>query len=733
MKGRAYRCAVCRKEDYRGRIVRHYLREHVSEKNIPFRCELCRYVSEDRVQWDKHLKLKEHTEALKELDSEVEVEPRSFLIEAREKFDLKVSACLDEKACIYELDKKTSEKVWKEKQKTCAADKENSSRKDSKKNPKKRSARDEKDSTKKVERVKTVESRSNRDVRTSSGVSEEGMEAALEVIRSKVKQGKEDVLREIQLLLWTEKDGKELKEAEQSITQDKECFSEKDTGLVKETEVQRKEEVVKECSKLKDAVKGQFDRVKTKCTKVGRWKEEEDTEAVEGQFDDAESEESEADASSSDESDSSSSEDESEDCESVVGKDAVEKKDIVDLTQESKCNTKSTPSEFELKKPTKIQEVIELDGDEGTKGGNLDKSIRESGKETTKRKREDSNDVPMKRKKGGDSDGAVKRKRDACDDESTSKRMKVGDNEEGIRRKKEDKGDVATSSNQLSDEEVFGSIEPVDEEEYNSFLNSDSTPGDLGTLGKHQDCVKAITPAVGSIVRECISAVSSAITAKVANQPLPLGAIMQGVANELAATNQNLSTLIGKMNDLCQDKNETRSVGVELRSIARNIDSMRTDVAHSSGAFERAAGDISRSLREFNTSSLQIKTALQSLTNQMSSGNDLLCKALQNQTKEYRRLSNTITGLHEDLRQGGTTCNLTRQILGIPTQPEKPAEGKGTAKSENRPSVETSTQNETSSSPRVYGTYHTSRRDSSRGYSQDTKSYKQWNRGYSRY
>ena len=730
MKGRAYRCAVCRKEDYRGRIVRHYLREHVPEKNIPYRCKLCRYVSEDRIQWDKHLTLKEHSEALKDSNIDAEVKPRSFLIEAREKFDLKVSACMDEKACIYELDKKTSEKVWKEKQKTCAADKENSL-KDSKKNPRKRSAREKKDSTKKAESVMTVESRSNRDLRTSSGVSEEGMEAALEVIRSKVKQGKEDVLREIQLLLWTEKDGKELKQAEQSITQNEDC-SEKETGLEKETETQRKEEAVKECARLKDAVKGQSNNVKAECTKVGRWKEEEDTEMVEGQFDDAESEESEADASSCEES--SSSEDESEDCESVVENDAVEKKDIVDLTQESKSHTNSTPSEFELKRPTKIQEVIELDGDERSKEGNLEKiCTEESGKQTTKRKREDSNDVPMKRKKGGDSDGAVKRKRDACDDESTSKRMKGGDNEEGIRRKKEDKGDVATSSNQLSDEEVFGSIEPVDEEEYNSFLNSDSTPGDLGTLGKHQDCVKAITPAVGSIVRECISAVSSAITAKVANQPLPLGAIMQGVANELAATNQNLSTLIGKMNDLCQDKNETRSVGVELRSIARNIDSMRTDVAHSAGAFERAAGDISRSLREFNTSSLQIKTALQSLTNQMSSGNDLLCKALQNQTKEYRRLTNTITGLHEDLRQGGTTCNLTRQILGIPTQPEKPAEGKGTAKSDNRSSVETSTHKETSSSPRVYGTYHTSRRDSSRGYSQDTKSFKQWNRGYSRY
>ena len=108
------------------------------------------------------------------------------------------------------------------------------------------------------------------------------------------------------------------------------------------------------------------------------------------------------------------------------------------------------------------------------------------------------------------------------------------------------------------------------------------------------------------------------------------------------------------MNDLCLEKSEHLGVGVELRSIARNIDTMRTDVCHSAGAHKRAAGDMARSIREFNSSTIQIKTALQSLYNHLPSHNDLLCKALQDQTKEFRRLSNSTGGLHEDLRQGGT-------------------------------------------------------------------------------
>ena len=242
--------------------------------------------------------------------------------------------------------------------------------------------------------------------------------------------------------------------------------------------------------------------------------------------------------------------------------------------------------------------------------------------------------------------------------EKVKKRPREDDEVEGERAPKRRKEDIHSSTPAVKDEEKFGCIE-LDQQ-------CDDLDNDLVQLNAHQDCVKAITPAVGKVVRECITAVSSAITAKVANQPLPLGAVMQGVSSELVVVNQSLSSLVGKMNDLCLEKSEHRGVGVELRSIARNINTMRTDVCHSAGAHERAAGDMARSLREFNNSTIQIKTALQSLTNQLSSHNDLLCKVLQDQTKEFRRLSNTIGGLQEDLRQGGTTCNLTRQNLGIP-------------------------------------------------------------------
>ena len=78
---------------------------------------------------------------------------------------------------------------------------------------------------------------------------------------------------------------------------------------------------------------------------------------------------------------------------------------------------------------------------------------------------------------------------------------------------------------------------------------------------------------------------------------------MQGVSSELVVMNQGLSSLEGKMIDLSLEKSEHWGVGVEHWSITRNIDTMRTDVCHSAGAHEGAAGDMARSIRELSSSS----------------------------------------------------------------------------------------------------------------------------------
>ena len=598
MKGRLYRCAVCMKEDDRGRMVKHVLTEHIPLERVPYRCGVCNFRETEKPKWQKHLKLKNHQKALEMRG----VKEGPCLIESKNPWKLVFTMDPEEEADIYEMGSEASKVAWSEKNKKNAKeDKEN---------------------------VQGVNEENTQHKEKSKGTSQKENRGMLEKLKKELKEGKDhgEILRELQLLLWTNKDSEELKAAENSI----EPKSEKSAP---------QEKVV-----------------------------------AEGQFDDAESE----NESSSDESESSESEAGSiEEVEDLFEQSAHKtnrtqeleslKGTIIIEADKPKKSMKRKRDDYELSAPSEVTEVIQIDLEDEPK---VIPAVVPSNKVVTPSSK--LHKSPGCKPKGNDTRGKtaqVKRRKieskDKDDSEERShqwekvkKRPREDDEVEGERAPKRRKEDTHSSTPVVKDEEKFGCIE-LDQQ-------CDDLDNDLVQLNAHQDCVKAITPAVGKVVRECITAVSSAITAKVANQPLPLGAVMQGVSSELVVVNQSLSSLVGKMNDLCLEKSEHRGVGVELRSIARNIDTMRTDVCHSAGAHERAAGDMARSLREFNNSTIQIKTALQSLTNQLSSHNDLLCKVLQDQTKEFRRLSNTIGGLQEDLRQGGTTCNLTRQILGIP-------------------------------------------------------------------
>ena len=628
MKGRIYRCAICGKEDDRGRTIRHFLTEHVPAEKIPYRCRLCGFRATEKSKWQQHLKLKQHQKAI-ELRGETS---GAGLVESKDPWKLHISMALGESADIYELDKEKSKEAWagKHKKSEKHMGKENAVRKIVKEEPSQKRKADH----------------------------------VLEALRQELKGGKDkgEVLREIQLMLWTSKDDKELREAEKSITP-------------------KVEKIISE---------GQFDDVESEDENGSQDIRSNDNKSSLGtpaQYEDVESSSDE----DSLESDGASIEGVEDLLESIEN--SKEKKDQIIVVEEKglKTGVKRKGDEFELQPPSQIIEVVDVDDGEVTatmaekiirqsktpdikvstegegsrkvnqsKKGPADKIKQISAQGSRKRKAEEGSneekpivDVKRKRREGTDKDESRERSHQC---EKAGKRPREDDEIEGERAPKRMKVD-RPSTPEASDEDQSGCI-VLDQQ-----CDLDD---DLVKLNSHQDCIKTVTPAVGKIVRECITAVSSAITAKVANQPLPLGAVMQGVSSELVVMNQSLSSLVGKMNDLCLEKSEHRGVGVELRSIARNIDTMRTDVCHSAGAHERAAGDMARSLREFNSSTIQIKTALQSLTNQLSSHNDLLCKVLQDQTKEFRRLSNSIGGLQEDLRQGGTTCNLTRQILGIP-------------------------------------------------------------------
>ena len=492
MKGRIYRCAICGKEDDRRRTIRHFLTEHVPAEKIPYRCRLCGFRATEKSKWQQHLKLKQHQKAV-ELRGETS---GAGLVESKDPWKLHISMALGESADIYELDKEKSKQAWagKHKKSEKHMGKENAVRKVVKEEP---------SQTRKADHV-------------------------LEALRQELKGGKDkgEVLREIQLMLWTSKDDKELRDAEKSIT--------------------------------------------PKVMKV----------ICEGQFDEAESE----NESSSDESESSESEAGSiEEVEDLFEQSAHKtnrtqelespKGTIIIEADKPKKSMKRKRDDYELSAPSEVTEVIQIDLEDEPK---VIPAVVPSNKVVTPSSK--LRKSPGCKQKGNDTRGKtaqVKRRKieskDKDDSEERShqwekvkKRPREDDEVEGERAPKRRKEDIQSSTPEVKDEEKFGCIE-LDQQ-------CDDLDNDLVQLNAHQDCVKAIIPAVGKVVRECITAVSSAITAKVANQPLQLGAVMQGVSSELVVVNQSLSSLVGKMNDLCLEKSEHRGVGVELRSIARNID-----------------------------------------------------------------------------------------------------------------------------------------------------------------
>ena len=223
-----------------------------------------------------------------------------------------------------------------------------------------------------------------------------------------------------------------------------------------------------------------------------------------------------------------------------------------------------------------------------------------------------------------------------------------------------------------------------------------------------------VVPMIGKVVRECVTAVSSAINAK--NHPAPVEAALSGVANQMEDTNMNLVKLTSCLKQLNLDKEDKQSrvFTNEVRTMARNIESIRTDFGYCCDKYVKAAQEIAVNVRENVTHNEGIKVALNSLTLQMKTRNELLARTLQAQTKEFRRLSSSIEGFQEALRQGGTTCNLVKQIIGIPTEKDQPKKDNVPPMEARKeyvpPSSQNQDRNQTESWREHRDTYHTSNR-----------------------
>ena len=201
-------------------------------------------------------------------------------------------------------------------------------------------------------------------------------------------------------------------------------------------------------------------------------------------------------------------------------------------------------------------------------------------------------------------------------------------------------------------------------------------------------------PLVGHIVRECITSISSAITAKVVNQPAPFAAAIKGLTNQLIETNKNMSELTATLKLIAPKHEEKQTVrmNTELRTIARSVENIKTDIGYSANNLIDATNRITESTFKSNITNEGIKTALQSQNIQLKTNNDILARTLEAQTKEFRKMSKSVTDLNEDLRTGGKTTNLLRKILDMPHNDSDKKDDKTVSKELKKQTEATSTE-----------------------------------------
>ena len=55
IKKKNWACSRCGKKDRKGRLVDHFLKEHVPEERVPYRCSLCKFRCQDALTLQRHL------------------------------------------------------------------------------------------------------------------------------------------------------------------------------------------------------------------------------------------------------------------------------------------------------------------------------------------------------------------------------------------------------------------------------------------------------------------------------------------------------------------------------------------------------------------------------------------------------------------------------------------------------------------------------------------------------
>ena len=179
-----------------------------------------------------------------------------------------------------------------------------------------------------------------------------------------------------------------------------------------------------------------------------------------------------------------------------------------------------------------------------------------------------------------------------------------------------------------------------------------------------------LMPLLAKVMRVSISSIASAITAKTKRDPAPLERALEGVVNQVAQTNIILADLAGKMEAHANSQEVKLDALVDAtRKICQKVGPVTESIQEAATSYKDSTAHLQQAVRTFTSATSSLQSKIQVVVGQSTDTQKVIASQLEDQGVAFRRLAANVEGFHEDLRQGGQTSQLVRDILGVSKQP----------------------------------------------------------------
>ena len=179
-----------------------------------------------------------------------------------------------------------------------------------------------------------------------------------------------------------------------------------------------------------------------------------------------------------------------------------------------------------------------------------------------------------------------------------------------------------------------------------------------------------LMPLFAKVMRVSISSIASAITAKIKRDPAALERASEGVANQVAQTNIILADLVGKLEAHANSQEVKLDALVDAtRKMCQKVGPVAESIQEAATSYKDSMAHLQQAVRSFTSATSSLQAKIQVVVGESTDTQKVIASQLEDQGVAFHHLAANEEGFHEDLRQGGQTSKLARDILGVSKQP----------------------------------------------------------------